>query len=160
MFIGVISDTHGHLWNTREAARLLVPFAPELVIHCGDVGNPRVVEPLAPWKAHYVLGNVDDDEPLLCEMVAEAGHTFHGRIGKLELAGRKIAFLHSDDHTLFRQTIDSGEFDLVCYGHTHQAEQHREGNTLVLNPGAVYRANPHSIAIVELPSLDVTRLEF
>ena len=160
MFLGVISDTHGHLWNTQDAARLLAPFAPEAVIHCGDVGNPRVVEPLAPWKTHYVLGNVDDDPEELREIIAEAGHTFHGRFGKLELAGRKIAFLHSDDQRLFRETIASGLWDLVCYGHTHLAEQHYEGQTLVLNPGAVYRANPHSIAVVELPGLEVTRLTF
>ena len=30
------------------------------------------------------------------------------------------------------------------------------GETLVLNPGALYRANPHSIAVVELPSLEAT----
>ena len=54
----------------------------------------------------------------------------------------RIAFLHSDDNRLFRQTIESGQWDLVCYGHTHIAKQHREGKTLVLNPGAIYRANP------------------
>jgi hypothetical protein len=27
---------------------------------------------------------------------------------------------------------------------------------LVLNPGAIYRANPHSIAIVELPEVKAT----
>jgi predicted phosphodiesterase len=45
---------------------------------------------------------------------------------------------------------------LVCFGHTHVAEQQRRGATLVLNPGAVYRARRHSIAIVKLPELDVT----
>ena len=160
MQIGVLSDTHGHVWNTREAARLLTPFELELVIHCGDVGNPRVVAELARWKTHYVLGNVDHDEPLLCEMAAEVGHICHGRFGALTVAERKIAFLHGDDEALLRQTIDSGEWDLVCSGHTHTAEQHHEGPSLVLNPGAIYRANPHSLAIVELPSLEVKMITF
>ena len=52
--------------------------------------------------------------------------------------------------------IASGDYDLVCYGHTHAAEQHREGKTLVLNPGALYRADPHSLAVVELETLEAT----
>jgi predicted phosphodiesterase len=44
----------------------------------------------------------------------------------------------------------------VCYGHTHQAEQHRVGKTLVLNPGALYRATPHSLALVDLEHLEAT----
>jgi hypothetical protein len=38
-------------------------------------------------------------------------------------------------------------------------EQHFEGKTLVLNPGALFRANPRTIAVVELPSLDVEQIE-
>ena len=60
-----------------------------------------------------------------------------------------------DDQFRFRTTIKSQEWDLVCYGHTHVAEQHLEGHTLVLNPGAIYRANPRSIALVTLPALEV-----
>jgi hypothetical protein len=37
-------------------------------------------------------------------------------------------------------------------------EEHYEGKTLVLNPGALFRANPRTIAIVEVPSLEVDRL--
>jgi hypothetical protein len=39
------------------------------------------------------------------------------------------------------------------------AESHKEGRTLVLNPGALYRATPHSFAIVELPSMQVSTIE-
>ena len=63
--------------------------------------------------------------------------------------------LHSDDAKLFQSTIQSGRYDLVCYGHTHVAKREQIGKTLVLNPGALYRANPHSIAIVDLKTLDV-----
>jgi predicted phosphodiesterase len=44
----------------------------------------------------------------------------------------------------------------VCYGHTHVAESHLEGRTLVLNPGALYRATPHSIATVDLQTMEAT----
>ena len=61
-----------------------------------------------------------------------------------------------DDQKRFAQTVHAGEWDLVCYGHTHVAKQHRQGRTLVLNPGALYRATPHSLAVVELPELRAT----
>src|SRR5262249_26664115 len=49
--------------------------------------------------------------------------------------------------------IASGAWDLVCYGHTHVAELHRAGRTLVLNPGALFRASPHTLAVVDLVTL-------
>jgi len=158
MQIGVISDTHGHLENTLAAVRMLESLEVEQVLHCGDIGSPRIPALLVGWPTHFVFGNCDHGTELvkLRSAIAAAGQTCHERFGDLELAGRKIALIHSDDARLFRQVTTSGEYDLVCYGHTHQAEQHRAGKTLVLNPGALYRAAPHSIAVVDLAQLDAT----
>jgi putative phosphoesterase len=153
MRLAVVSDTHGHVGYTNAAVRLLVSHKPSAVIHCGDIGSPAIIPLFAGWPAHFVFGNVDHDEGELAKAIEKAGQTCHGRFGSLELAGRKIAFLHSDDLDLFEETVASGEWDLVCYGHTHAAEQHRVGRTLVLNPGALFRATPHTLAIVELPAL-------
>ncbi len=155
MNLGIVSDTHGHLGNTIQAVRVLEEHDVELVIHCGDIGSIDVIALFAGTPTHFVFGNVDHSEDQMRRAIEEAGQTCHGRFGSLDLDGRKIAFLHSDDSQRFRETISSGEWDLVCYGHTHEAKSHREGNTLVLNPGALYRANPHSLAIVVLPSLQV-----
>lgn len=156
MLLGVVSDTHGHLGYTTEAARMLEAFAPAAVIHCGDIGSIEVVRLFARWPTHFVLGNVDDNAAELEQAIRRAGQAFHGRFGELELSGRRIAFLHGDDTRRLNQEITSGDWDLVCSGHTHQREQRREGPTLVLNPGALYRAQPHSLAIVELETLEVT----
>ena len=156
MLIGVVSDTHGHIEYARQAARMLESLEVELVLHCGDIGSALIPAVFADWPTHYVFGNVDWDEIPLREAIQAAGGTCHGRFGSLELAGKRIALLHSDDHFLFRETIASGEYDLVTYGHSHKAEQHAEGRTLVLNPGALYRATPHSLAVVQLPELVVT----
>jgi putative phosphoesterase len=156
MLIGVVSDTHGHTGNARQAARMLESLAVEQVLHCGDIGSLAIVELVAAWPTHYVLGNVDDDPDDFSEAIRAAGGTFHGRFGSLELGGTRIALLHGDDTRLLRQTIAEGRHDLVCHGHTHVAAERREGPTLVLNPGALYRANPHSLAVVELPAIEVT----
>lgn len=155
MRIGVVSDTHGHVPYTRAAVRMLESLDVELVIHCGDIGSPEIVELFAPWPTHFVFGNVDYDQHLLAAAIRKAGKTCHDRFGSLRLLDKNIAFLHGDDTLRLRETTTSGQWDLVCHGHTHVARQENHGPTLVLNPGALYRATPHSIAYVELPSLEV-----
>ncbi|MEX2171980.1 MAG: YfcE family phosphodiesterase [Pirellulales bacterium] len=156
MRLGVISDTHGHVANTRNAIRMLESLEVETVLHCGDIGTPEIVEMFAPWPTHFVFGNCDDDRPALRAAIAAAGQTCHEEFGDLELTGVKIALLHSHDRERFRTAIQSGQWHLVCYGHTHVASIDKHGGTTVLNPGAVYRANPHSLAVVELPQLEAT----
>lgn len=156
MRIGVISDTHGHVMNTLAAARMLESLAVEALLHCGDIGSSEIPKLLAAWPSHFVFGNCDHDQDELRAAIEQAGMACYGLFGNLELGGRRIALLHSHDARLFRQVCTSGDYDLVCYGHTHQAEQHREGKTLILNPGALYRATPHSIAVVELETMEAT----
>lgn len=156
MRIGIVSDTHGHVPNTLDAVRMLQSLDVELVIHCGDIGSAEIVGLFARWPTHFVFGNVDDDRRGLEAAIKAAGKTCHGRFGSLEIAGKKVAFLHGDDTALLRQTSTSGDWDLVCHGHTHVAGQTHTGHTLVLNPGALYRATPHTLAYVELPSLVAT----
>lgn len=156
MLLGVISDTHGHAANTRDAVRMFESLEVEALIHCGDIGTPEVIELLARWPTHYVLGNVDYDRQGLEMAIRNAGQTFHGTLGRIELAGRRIALTHGDNLPLLRSAIADGQADLVCHGHTHLAGWRDESRTRVLNPGAVYRANPHTVAVVELPTLDIT----
>ena len=156
MLIGVVSDTHGHAAYTSAAVRMLESLEVQLVIHCGDIGSPVIPGLFSAWPAHFVFGNVDHDQAGLAKAIAAESLISHGRFGSVEIERARIAFLHGYDTRLLRDTIASGRWDLVCYGHTHKAEQHRDGDTLVLNPGAIYRANPRSIAVVELPEVRAT----
>jgi putative phosphoesterase len=160
MKIGVVSDTHGHVQNALAAARMLEALDVAAVLHCGDIDSPQIPACFSRWPTHYVLGNVDHyEDDTYAGAVNAAGGTFHARFADLTLGGRRIAVLHSDDSKRFKQTIASGDYDLVCYGHTHVAEQHQEGKTLVLNPGALQRANPHQIAVVDLETMEVTHVK-
>jgi putative phosphoesterase len=151
MLLGVVSDTHGDVPRTRTAVQMLESLGVEAVIHCGDIGTPDVVSMFSAWPTHFVFGNCDHDRKALGEAISGAGQTCHGTFGELELDAVRIALLHGDDADLLHETIAGGRFGLVCHGHTHIVRQERHGDTLVLNPGAVHRANPHTIAIVELP---------
>jgi putative phosphoesterase len=152
--IGIISDTHGQVDYTQDAVRMLESFEVELVIHCGDIGTAAVVQQFSAWPTHFVFGNVDDARSLK-RAIEKEGQICHDRFGTLAVAGVRIAFLHGDDSRLLVDTIASGDYDLVCHGHTHVRRQEQFGKTLVLNPGAIYRASPHSFAVVDLPEMTV-----
>jgi putative phosphoesterase len=154
MILGVVSDTHGHVENAQRAVRMLESFSIEQVLHCGDIGSDEIPQLFSQWPTSFVFGNVDYHQAELRSAIKKAKLRCYERFGQLELASRKVALLHSDDLKLFQSTVSGGQFDLVCYGHTHIAKQDRVGNTLVLNPGALYRAPKHTIAIVDLKTME------
>lgn len=156
MRLGIVSDTHGHVENARRAARMFESLQVDTILHCGDIGSLAVVELFADWPTHFVFGNTDTDLDRFADEIRHMGQHCHGLFGDLVLAGVRVALLHSHDGRRFRQSIACGDYSLVCYGHSHVAAIDRQGKTLVVNPGAMYRANPHSIAIVELPELEAT----
>jgi uncharacterized protein len=158
MRLGILSDTHGHIANTLAAVRMLESLGVAALLHCGDIGSPEIPKLLAPWPTHFVFGNCDPDHASLRAAIEQASpnHTCHGLFGDLQLDSRRIALLHSHDARLFHRVCHSADYDLVCYGHTHQSEHHHNGPTLILNPGALYRATPHSIAILDLETLKPT----
>jgi len=156
MKIGVISDTHGEIVPTQQALDILDRLQVGLTIHCGDIG-PAVVHLLKGRQVHFVLGNVDDPD-VLREAITEAKHTLHDQLGTLEIEGRRVAFLHGHDVRLLHHEIHSGCWDLVCHGHTHVFSSGRTGSTLVVNPGALSRTTSPSLAVVELPSMEVTEI--
>ncbi|HVT30303.1 MAG TPA: YfcE family phosphodiesterase [Lacipirellulaceae bacterium] len=159
MRLGVISDTHGHVELTRPAVRMFESLDIDAVLHCGDIGSMAVVELFAAWPAHFVFGNCDENTADFAAAIERAGQTCHTLFGDLNFDGVKVALLHSHDRRQFRDTISNSKYQLVCYGHTHVAAIDRNGDTVVLNPGAIYRANPHSIAVVELPAVEPTIIE-
>lgn len=154
MRIGVVSDTHGRVDLTQDAIRMLQSMEVERVLHCGDIGSVDVVRQFRQWPTSFVFGNCDYDHEVLREAINQAGQTCCGLFGQFEIAGVPIALLHSHERRRFQDAIRGQQYRLVCYGHSHLAAIDQEGDTTVLNPGAVYRANPTSIAVMELSSME------
>jgi len=158
MRLGIISDTHGQLNLTRPAVRMFESLEVDAVLHCGDIGSLAVVELFATWPTHFVFGNCDYHLEEFATGIREAGQSCHGLFGDLEFDGVRVALLHSHDRRRFRETV-GGDYQVVCYGHTHVAAIDHRGETLIVNPGAIYRASPHSIAVVDLPEVKATIVE-
>jgi uncharacterized protein len=152
MKIGVLSDSHGRVDTVAAALAEFGARGVELVLHCGDIDDAETVRAFAGWAAHFVFGNCDWDKESLRAAIQEVGATLHEHWGQLELEGVKLAFLHGDDKALMREVENSGAFDYLLYGHTHQAEEHRTGPTRVINPGALHRARPKTFLALDLAS--------
>jgi putative phosphoesterase len=150
MQIGIVSDTHSRYQTVQAALELLRARGVACVLHCGDIADAETVRLFAELPTHFVFGNCDHDREELKEAMAESGAVLHEPFGHLELAGRKLAWLHGDDQRLMRDVERSGYFDYLFYGHSHHAEQHRTGPTLVVNPGALHRARVKTFQLLDL----------
>jgi uncharacterized protein len=154
MKIGVLSDTHGRVEITRAAIHLLRERGVELILHCGDIDSPATVRLFTDVVTHFSFGNWDLETAKLRSAIREIGAVCHGELGRLDLSGKRIAWVHGHARGQRHRLEVSQEWDFVFYGHSHKAETHRSGRTLVLNPGALHRAKLKTAAVVDLRTGD------
>ncbi len=163
MKIGVLSDTHDHLVNIKQAVDIFKREGIEFLIHAGDFCSPFVfkeLDKLRPecGKAYAVFGNNDGDKVLLTRN-AGGFCSIQPGILKINIDNRAIVVMHYPD--IADELYRSGEFDLVIYGHTHKRrlDTFTKGSRTItiLNPGscAGYLADKPTIAVVELKSMSV-----
>lgn len=155
VYLGVMSDTHGRSALAYEAAELFRSRGVSCVLHCGDIGM-GIAWALSGLPVRYVFGNNDYDRVGLREEIESVHQHCCGEFGRLTLAGKRIFFLHGHQIKRFQEELDSGNWDLICFGHSHVRTLQIKRNTLLLNPGALHRVARPSVAIVELPTLNVT----
>jgi len=121
VLIGVISDTHGLLRPEALAALQ----GSSLIIHAGDVGDPKILDRLsgiAPVTA--VRGNVDRES--WAKNLPETNI--------IEVDGVSIYVLHILE-SLDLQPQAAG-IGAVIYGHSHVPKQELQGGVLYFNPGS------------------------
>jgi hypothetical protein len=160
MRIAVMSDIHDHLEQLRQALQLVQGC--EALLCCGDLCAPLTLREMAqrfPGPIHVVRGNNDGDMLFLDRVAREAGHvTLYGEYGEMELAGRRIAFVHYP--RLAEGLAATGDYDLVCYGHDHTAHMRWVGKTLLLNPGEIMGwKGPRSCAVYDTATGEAQHLE-
>ena len=124
--VGVLSDTHGHLYPEVKQALEGVDH----IIHAGDVGSPAVLsalESIAPVTA--VRGNCDYD----------AWAQALPACAEVELGGVRILVGHIASNVHSRVEAERPEParpEAVITGHTHLAAMETREGTLYLNPGS------------------------
>jgi uncharacterized protein len=161
MKLCILSDSHDHSPLVRRAAEEACAAGAEAFIHCGDVIGAHTLECLVETglPVHVVHGNNLGDPVALAGLAARSGGLlrYHGADADLQLGGRRVFVVHYPHYG--RAMAATGDFDLVCCGHSHKAEILRLPNlqgveTLLVNPGTVAGlAAPPTYALGDLDTL-------
>jgi putative phosphoesterase len=162
--IGLLSDSHGDADATRLGAGILLDHGARMLLHMGDIGGLAgrdVLKELAAAKARLdaardpsialtvrvVFGN-NDDEDELASIACRLGLPVDHPAGWLEIEGKTLVYTHGDDARTMREAV-LAEVDYLIHGHTHRPHDQRDGRTRIINPGALHRADPHSVALLD-----------
>ncbi len=138
MKIGIISDTHDNIVNTRKAVERFKAEGVAYVIHLGDYVSPYIIRAFVGVKLVGVFGNNDGEKYGLMNAFKEIGGELKGDFYEFEQDGMKFACTHGTVEQLRDALISSGKYDVVLYGHTHEAVNRQVGRTLAINPGTAH----------------------
>ncbi len=161
MLIGAISDSHDNLPLIEKAVKILNEQKVELVLHAGDYVAGFTLAKLKKLNCPLigVFGNNDGDHELLKKRFSETENcTIHDRFAAITVEGYKIALLHGDELELLCAIIDSGYFNAVIHGHSHNRSIEQKGKTLSVNPGELcgYLTGKPSIALLDTAKNEAT----
>ena len=144
MKVCIVSDSHDHRPLLAAAVRAAKQAGAEAVLHCGDVVAPSTLSVITPLglPVHVIHGNNVGDMFMMARIASKPGNriTFYGQDAGIELAGRRIFLVHYPHYAKAMAT--TGDWDLVCCGHDHEAKIETVhnvtgGSTWLVNPGTV-----------------------
>ncbi|MGC1818732.1 MAG: metallophosphoesterase family protein [Casimicrobiaceae bacterium] len=144
MKICIVSDSHDRAPMLAAAVTEAKAAGAAAVIHCGDLIGMNTLLPLVALglPVHLVHGNNLGDAPALFRLSAASGGlvTYHGADAELVLAGRRVIATHYPHYA--RGLACTGDYDVVCCGHSHDAGVSQQvnvrgGRTWLVNPGTV-----------------------
>ncbi len=144
MKICLVSDSHDRADAIELAVREAKARGAEAVIHCGDLIGAQTVKPTLAHglPVHLIHGNnIGDTQALHFQMQKSGGLLrYHGPDARLELGGRRIFVVHYPEYG--HAMACTGDWDLVCCGHSHAAAVEQVANvkgsrTWLVNPGTV-----------------------
>jgi putative phosphoesterase len=142
--ICIVSDSHDRATALLDAVQAARDEGAELAIHCGDVIGAHTLRPLLAIgiPVHVVHGNNLGDAMAMTRLCAasQGRITYHGADADLVLAGRRIFATHHPHYA--KGLACTGDYDLVCCGHSHVASVVRQANiqgahSWLINPGTV-----------------------
>lgn len=156
--IGVLSDSHGNVDATRRAVASLVESGARTLIHLGDVESESVLDELVGHESYIVFGNCDYRVDALTRHARSMGLNVAHPAGRMEVSGQMIAFTHGHLPRLMDEAIDDG-VQWLLHGHTHEIRDEQQDRTRIINPGALFRAERYTVALLEPATREVRWIE-
>ena len=151
MKIGIVSDSHDRADALAQAVREAKERGAAAVVHCGDVIGTQTLRAAmgVGLPLHVIHGNNLGDPISLSRWARESGGQlhYHGPDARLELGGRKIFVVHYPEYG--HAMACTGDWDLVCCGHSHEAGVKQVKN---IRGTATWLVNPGTVAGLAAPS--------
>ncbi len=157
--IGIVSDTHENVRPIIKAVALFKERNPSMVIHCGDIISPPVLERFAGLPLRLVYGNNDGERSGLKKKCAELGFAEIADSLTFESGGKKFFVNHGTNSRVIEDAVESQQYDYVLHGHTHEMRNEVLGRTRVINPGALFAADGYTIAFLTVETGEVEFVE-
>jgi putative phosphoesterase len=159
-----MSDTHDNLPLIDKAVKKFQEAKVELILHAGDYTSPFVIPHFKPFKGRFigVFGNNDGDHEFLKRRFNEFGLDMRGIFAEVKADGLRIALLHGGESgsppgpsELLLSLLESECYDVLIYGHSHDAKSYKKGKMLIINPGEVcgYLTQKPSVAVFNTKSM-------
>jgi putative phosphoesterase len=149
--IAVVSDSHDRADALGRAVREAAQAGAQAVIHCGDLIGTQTLRPAleAGVPMHVIHGNNLGDPISLARWARErpAQLQYHGADARLELGGRRIFVVHYPEYGYAMAC--TGDWDLVCCGHSHVADVQQVAN---VKGGKSWLVNPGTVAGLAAPA--------
>lgn len=151
MKICIVSDSHDRADPLAAAVRDAKALGAVAVIHCGDLIGAQTIKPALAegLPVHAIHGNnIGDSQAMHYQSRVSKGQLqYYGADAKLELGGRTLMVVHYDNYGY--AFACTGDFDLVCCGHSHNAEARRVRNA---KGGESWLVNPGTVAALAAPA--------
>ncbi len=152
--IGLLSDSHGRTRTTQRAVELLLTHNVDLILHLGDIGSVEVIDTLAVVNdqdvvvpARIVFGNTDWDLKPMADYARELDIAVDDPCGTVDVGDGELVFCHGHESAPMSQALARGA-QYLCHGHSHRTEDYRQGQTRILNPGALFRASRYTVGVL------------
>jgi len=146
--VGIVSDTHEDIRMIRKAVQVFHERKPSLVIHCGDIISPPVLEQFAGLPMRLVFGNNDGERSGLKKKCEELGFDGIDDTLTFEFAGKTFFVNHGTRASVIDAAVALQRYDYVLHGHTHLKRDEVQGTTRIINPGALFSAYDYSVAFL------------
>ena len=148
--IGIISDTHENEEAIMKAVALFKQKNVEFVVHCGDIISPPMLEHFKGLNVKFIYGNNDGEKIGLNAKAKDLGFEEIKDEKEFECKGKKFCVYHGTKIGKLDFIIQSNKYDYVLTGHTHVKSDEKFGKTRVINPGALFRIRPYTIALLDV----------
>lgn len=144
MKIGIVSDSHDNIPLLCLAIEQALKLGAEAILHCGDIVSANTLKKLRHYHLpiHVIHGNNLGDLYYLTLLAMDSNNLiqYYGQDADIVLAKKRIFLVHFPHYA--QAIAKTGDYDLVCCGHSHHAniqfiDNTNKKPTVLCNPGTV-----------------------